>query len=163
MSNRYLSLYLLAALLFSAAVLAQSYPRWGGALTGIADYQGNQFGSANPFPVQGSITTVPGIATPQAYAGLATATIGTASSPLYTFGTPAKQLLVSNPATNTGTLWLGVRLGTAGGNCAAAVVGTGTPVPPGSYFLFGPVVPLPTCAVTAVSTAAGTIVPEDGF
>lgn len=42
---------LLAFILPGTWLLAQSFPRWGGTMTGIADSNGNQFGTSNAFPV----------------------------------------------------------------------------------------------------------------
>lgn len=37
--------------LLPAAAVAQTFPKWAGPLTGIADYTGQQFSLLNPFPV----------------------------------------------------------------------------------------------------------------
>jgi hypothetical protein len=49
MRTRLISL-LLIFLLFASTSNAQTPPNWGGWMTGVADWQGQQFGSLNPFP-----------------------------------------------------------------------------------------------------------------
>lgn len=69
MKKHVLGYALLLSLVVGAAVA--SYPRWSGTLTGIADYQGNQFSSANPFPV---------VSGPASYNGTMTLAAATSTS-----------------------------------------------------------------------------------
>ena len=101
--------------------------------------------------ISGTVTTTPAATTPRAYTSLPSATVTTSSAPLYTYGTPASVLNLSNSGTTI--VWINT-VGTAGGACNAAVAGTGIPLYPGAGYLFGPSVPLPTCAITGISASA---------
>lgn len=129
--------------------------------TQAADAQISPGGCTSSAPC--SVITTPGPSAPQAFTNLPSVTVTTSGTaqPLYTYGTPASLLSLTNNGTSI--VWLGTS-GTAGGNCNAAVVGTGIPMSPGGGgFLFGAVVPLPTCAITAISASGSNSISEAGY
>lgn len=104
-----------------AVVAAQSYPRWGGTLTGIANYDGNQFSTAFPFPVTGTVATTPAATTPpiKGFGNL----VGTgASAPLSTLTTgPNSAAWPTSPGMITVITTGGVGYVCAlGGTCSAS-------------------------------------------
>ena len=104
-----------------------------------------------------TVTTASGAAAPATFTISTVSTVTTASGALYTYGTPAKTLILSN--NGAATVWLQT-VGTAGGNCNTAVSGQGIPLAPGggSVAFGSAALPLPTCAVTAISASGSNSV-----
>jgi hypothetical protein len=122
---------------FGVTAAAQNYPKWHGTLVGIADYNGNQFGSANPMPVAasftGSVVTAPAavkgfgtLAATSASTALSTVTAGPNSA---VWPTSPAQLYVINSPASAGTVYVCP----LGGTCSASV---GIPVPAGGAYGF---------------------------
>jgi hypothetical protein len=143
--NTYLKVALAFGLLLVPTVLwSQSPPRWAGALTGLADFNGNQFSSANPFPVRSA---------PLAYSGASSASVTTVSSQIVAAGVYTKALTIATLPASMTNVWLGIGV--------PAVVGTGILVNGGGGgFSFGGLgAPVPTGAINAITdgTAAQSV------
>lgn len=89
-----------AILLFIAGAKATSYPIWPGLMAGVADYQGNQFSTVNPFPASLAYSsTTPIVSTSVESSHVFKASAGLALGFAVTSGATPGYLMVFNATT----------------------------------------------------------------